>query len=173
MSIAESIKSCLDEHHIDYELVQHPKTYTSRDTARAAHVSEDHIAKAVVVENLDGYAMAVIPASGWLRLRALRDDADRSFILADESEVEKMFAGIGQALLTDGRFCLYGPFNYDGQFTSDSNANFDVWLKNRDPKSGVRDVTDLGKLAEKAGLKLVEDYEMPANNRILVWQAYK
>jgi len=92
MSIAESIKSCLDEHHIDYELVQHPKTYTSRDTARAAHVSEDHIAKAVVVENLDGYAMAVIPASGWLRLRALRDDADRSFILADESEVEKMFA---------------------------------------------------------------------------------
>ena len=86
-------------------------------------------------------------------------------------EVEKMFAGIGQALLPDGRFCLYGPFNYDGQFTSESNAKFDVWLKTRDPKSGVRDVADLTKLAEKAGLRLTEDYEMPANNRILVWQA--
>jgi Ala-tRNA(Pro) deacylase len=92
MAIAESIKSCLSEHHIDYELVQHPKTYTSRDTARAAHIPEDHIAKAVVVENMDGYAMVVIPGSGWLKLQALRDDADRSFILADESEVEKMFA---------------------------------------------------------------------------------
>ncbi len=91
MAIAESIKSCLSEHHIDYDLVPHPKTYTSRDTARAAHIPEDHIAKAVVVENLDGYAMVVIPGSGWLKLRALRDDADRSFILADESEVEKMF----------------------------------------------------------------------------------
>ncbi len=86
-------------------------------------------------------------------------------------EVEKMFAGIGQVLLPGGCFCLYGPFNYDGQFTSESNASFDVWLKIRDPKSGVRDVADLGKLAEKAGLKLIEDYEMPANNRILVWQA--
>ncbi len=88
-------------------------------------------------------------------------------------EVEKMFAGIGQVLLPDGHFCLYGPFNYDGQFSSESNANFDVWLKNRDPKSGVRDVADLSKLAKKAGLKLTEDYEMPANNRILVWQAHR
>lgn len=86
-------------------------------------------------------------------------------------EVEKMFAGIGQVLLPGGRFCLYGPFNYDGQFTSESNARFDAWLKNRDPKSGVRDVSDLDQLAKKAGLKLLEDYEMPANNRILVWQA--
>jgi len=86
-------------------------------------------------------------------------------------EVEKMFAGIGRVLLPDGCFCLYGPFNYDGQFSSESNANFDAWLKNRDPKSGVRDVADLSKLAENAGLKLTEDYEMPANNRILVWQA--
>jgi cyclopropane fatty-acyl-phospholipid synthase-like methyltransferase len=88
-------------------------------------------------------------------------------------EVEKMFAGIGQVLLPGGRFCLYGPFNYDGKFTSESNANFDVWLKNRDPKSGVRDVAELDKLAKKVGFKLTEDYEMPANNRMLVWQAYR
>lgn len=86
-------------------------------------------------------------------------------------EVENMFTGIGRVLSHGGRFCLYGPFNYDGQYTSESNANFDRWLKARDPKSGIRDVADLDQLAEKAGLKLVRDYEMPANNRILVWQS--
>jgi cyclopropane fatty-acyl-phospholipid synthase-like methyltransferase len=86
-------------------------------------------------------------------------------------EVELMFAGIGQVLLPEGRFCLYGPFNYHGEFTSPSNANFDVWLKNRNPASGIRDVDELNSLAEKAGLSLVADYEMPVNNRILVWRA--
>lgn len=86
-------------------------------------------------------------------------------------EVENMFAGIGRVLLPGGRFCLYGPFNYDGKYTSESNARFDQWLKNRDPKSGIRDMADLNRLAEKVGLTLVNDYEMPANNRILVWQA--
>lgn len=92
MSIAESIKACLIENNIDFELVRHPKTYTSRDAARAAHVPEDHIAKAVIVENLNGYAMVVIPGNGWLKLRALREEVDRDFILADESEVKKLFA---------------------------------------------------------------------------------
>jgi cyclopropane fatty-acyl-phospholipid synthase-like methyltransferase len=87
------------------------------------------------------------------------------------SEVETMFAGIGEVLLPGGRFCLYGPFNYHGQFTSASNANFDMWLKSRNPKSGVRDIAELDTLAKKARLELIEDYEMPANNRIIVWHA--
>ncbi len=84
--------------------------------------------------------------------------------------VEKMFAGIGRVLNRDGVFCLYGPFNYNGDFTSQSNAQFDVWLKQRDPESGVRDFEALQKLAKAAGLQLIDDVEMPANNRLLVWQ---
>lgn len=84
-------------------------------------------------------------------------------------EVEMMFAGIGRVLAADGRFCLYGPFNYGGKFTSDSNARFDQWLKERDPKSGVRNLEDLQRLAAAAGMQLVQDYAMPANNRTLVW----
>jgi SAM-dependent methyltransferase len=84
-------------------------------------------------------------------------------------EVEKMFAGIGQVVASGGRFCLYGPFNVNGKFTTESNASFDVWLKQRDPKSGVRDKAELDCLAEKAGLSRIADHEMPANNRILVW----
>lgn len=86
------------------------------------------------------------------------------------SSVENMFAGIGRVLNKKGVFCLYGPFNYNGQFTSESNAHFDVWLKQRDPVSGVRDFEALQLLANKASLELIDDVEMPENNRILVWK---
>lgn len=85
-------------------------------------------------------------------------------------EVECLFAGIGRSLEAGGVFCLYGPFNYGGTYTSDSNARFDQWLKQRDPLSGIRDFEALQRLAGDAGLVLKEDYEMPANNRTLVWK---
>lgn len=84
-------------------------------------------------------------------------------------EVEAMFAGIGRILEPGGRFCLYGPFNYGGKFTTESNARFDQWLKARDPRSGVRHFEDLDRLANAAGMRLYRDYAMPANNRTLVW----
>jgi cyclopropane fatty-acyl-phospholipid synthase-like methyltransferase len=84
-------------------------------------------------------------------------------------EVEHMFTGVGNLLTTGGRFCLYGPFNYHGNYTSESNARFEQWLKNRDPNSGIKDIDDLHRWAEPPGLRLAADHEMPANNRILVW----
>lgn len=84
--------------------------------------------------------------------------------------VEKMFAGIGRVLEAGGILCLYGPFNYDGQYTSESNAQFDVWLKNRDPRSGIRDFSAIDQLAGTQGLSLIEDIPMPANNRLLTWR---
>lgn len=84
--------------------------------------------------------------------------------------VEALFAGVGRCLHTGGRFLLYGPFNYNGKFTSPSNARFDEWLKQRDPHSGVRDFEALDRLASAAGMKLERDYAMPANNRILCWR---
>jgi cyclopropane fatty-acyl-phospholipid synthase-like methyltransferase len=84
--------------------------------------------------------------------------------------VEALFAGIGKVLAEGGCFALYGPFNYNGQYSSESNRRFDVWLKQRDPLSGIRDFADLNQLAEAQGLKSEEDIEMPVNNRILVWR---
>ena len=84
-------------------------------------------------------------------------------------EVEKCFEGVGQVLEPGGVLAVYGPFNYHGQFTSESNARFDQWLKARDPASGVRDFEAVDALACKQGLTLVQDYAMPANNRMLVW----
>ena len=91
------------------------------------------------------------------------------------SDVKKMFSGIRDVLQPGGIFCLYGPFNYNGTFTSPSNTQFDQWLKERDPLSGIRDfeaLRDLG-CSDKTGLNkltIIKDHEMPANNRILVFQ---
>jgi cyclopropane fatty-acyl-phospholipid synthase-like methyltransferase len=85
------------------------------------------------------------------------------------TEVGCLFAGVGDVLESSGVFCLYGPFNYHGHYTSASNARFDQWLKVRDPSSGIKDFEALQELAEHAGLALVHDYELPANNRMLVW----
>jgi len=85
------------------------------------------------------------------------------------ADVESLFTGIGELLKPDGKFILYGPFNYDGRYTSESDARFDQWLQSRDPMSGVRDFESVDRLAEDAGLTLQQDYAMPANNRILYW----
>lgn len=78
--------------------------------------------------------------------------------------------GIGASLPYGGRFAVYGPFNYGGRFTSESNARFDEWLKRRDPLSGVRDFEAVCERAEAAGMTLWRDFEMPMNNRTLVFE---
>lgn len=77
------------------------------------------------------------------------------------------FEGIREHLLPEGVLCIYGPFNYQGQFTSESNAGFDIWLKENNKLSGIRDFEKIILLAKQAGLTLTEDHEMPANNRLL------
>ena len=89
--------------------------------------------------------------------------------IMDWDSVQAMFAGVGRVLNPGGVFLLYGPFNYGGKYTSESNARFDHWLKRRDPQSGIRNFDDLDRLAVAAGMELLADHPMPANNRTLVW----
>ena len=90
-------------------------------------------------------------------------------------EVEACFVSLGEMLAfapaTAARFTLavYGPFNYRGEFTSDSNRQFDGSLRARDPRMGIRDFEAVDALARAIGLQLVADVAMPANNRTLVW----
>ncbi len=86
------------------------------------------------------------------------------------AQVEAMYRGIGRILSRDGVLCVYGPFNYGGTFTSESNARFDAWLKARDPESGIRDFEAVDALASGQGLTLTRDADMPSNNRALVWR---
>ena len=85
-------------------------------------------------------------------------------------EVEAFFAGLANVLAEQATLVVYGPFNYGGQFTSDSNRAFDASLRARDAKMGIRDFESIDALACGIGLRLVEDVAMPANNRCLVWR---
>jgi cyclopropane fatty-acyl-phospholipid synthase-like methyltransferase len=87
-----------------------------------------------------------------------------------DHNVEDLFQQIPSVLSTGGLLMIYGPFNYKGNYTSDSNERFDEWLKSRDPASGIKDFEWLDQLANQGGLFLQEDYAMPANNRILCWE---
>jgi cyclopropane fatty-acyl-phospholipid synthase-like methyltransferase len=86
-------------------------------------------------------------------------------------DVQKLFAGLDGVMADDAVLAVYGPFNYGGKFSSASNAEFDVWLKQKySAASGIRDFEAVNALAESIGLKLLADNPMPANNRTLVWK---
>lgn len=84
--------------------------------------------------------------------------------------VQYFVSNVARALEDGGRFIAYGPFNYRGEYTSESNARFDVWLKQQDPLSAIRDFETLDLCAKSGGLRLDQDYDMPSNNRLLVWR---
>lgn len=84
-------------------------------------------------------------------------------------EVQTLFRRLPEVLEPDARLAIYGPFNYGGRFTSDSNAAFDGRLKGDDPKRGIRDFEAVDALARGIGFTLLADHSMPANNRCLVW----
>lgn len=83
------------------------------------------------------------------------------------AEVTAMYRGIGEVLAPRGVLCVYGPFRYAGEYTSDSNRAFDRMLQERDPHSGLRDVNAVRELAASYGLDLVGDHDLPAFNRLL------
>ncbi len=81
--------------------------------------------------------------------------------------VHALLQGVACALSDGGRFCVYGPFNIDGQYTSEGNVELDQWLKSRDPQSGIKDLADIVEAGASVGLKYVDRRPMPANNMLL------
>lgn len=90
--------------------------------------------------------------------------------IMDWGSVRAMFAGVGKKLKERGIFCLYGPFNEGGKYTSDSNRAFDMQLKSQNPDMGLRDVKSMESLAEKSNMHMIDQVRMPANNQLLVFR---
>ncbi|MBK1730550.1 aminoacyl-tRNA deacylase [Thiococcus pfennigii] len=91
MTIATSVETYLNGQGVGYELVAHKATGSTHETATAAHVPEDHMAKAVILRDQDGHAMAVIPGTAWLHLERLNQAAGRDFALVEESDLDALF----------------------------------------------------------------------------------
>lgn len=93
MTMATTLQRFLEERRVPYELVDHPRTFTSAETAEAAHVGGDRLAKAVVVEDEEHFMVALIPSTHRLHLTALREQepAHEQCGLATEQQVERLF----------------------------------------------------------------------------------
>jgi hypothetical protein len=83
--------------------------------------------------------------------------------------VQALFRGVGAVTSAPAVVCIYGPFRYGGRYTSASNAEFDRFLRSRDPESGIRDFEEVNTLSSQNGLSLLADHAMPANNQLIIW----
>lgn len=86
------------------------------------------------------------------------------------TEVERLFEHLPAVMTDDARLAIYGPFKRCGSHTSPSNAAFDQALREAVPHRGIRDLEAVDTLARAAGLRLLDDRALPANNRCVVWQ---
>jgi Ala-tRNA(Pro) deacylase len=91
MAVVASVARLLDSRRVDYRVVTHLHTDTSSETAEAAHVSGDRIAKGVLLKDASGYGLAVIPATHELRLDVLNDRLERRLHLAEEDDLLGVF----------------------------------------------------------------------------------
>lgn len=87
-----------------------------------------------------------------------------------EQLVAPYVAGVSKSLKVNGKMMLYGPFKFDGEFTTSSNAEFNQFLANTYEGGGIKDFERVDQLAQSNGLKLVQNCPMPANNQFIVWQ---
>ena len=108
-----------------------------------------------------------VTKSSWPKLDVDAVFTANSIHIMSQQDVTNFMSGVGALLAEQGELMIYGPFNYNGQYTSSSNESFDQWLKNRDPLSSIKHFEDMVSLANENGMRLVADHAMPANNRIL------
>lgn len=83
--------------------------------------------------------------------------------------VKAMFEGFSQFTALS-KIALYGPFKFEEKFTSESNAQFDAWLKGRAGHQGIRNFEDVCVLAQDAGFTLCARNDLPANNHLLIFE---
>jgi Ala-tRNA(Pro) deacylase len=63
MFVSQTLLGFLDRAGVDFELVSHPHTRSSVQTAKAAHIELDQLAKAVLMRDTEELLLAVLPAS--------------------------------------------------------------------------------------------------------------
>ncbi len=93
-----------------------------------------------------------------------------TFHIMSWDECRQLMRDLGRHLPPGARFLVYGPFNYQGRFTSESNEAFDRSLRASAPHMGIRDFEAVAQALAENGLGLVRDYDLPANNRLLVFK---
>ncbi len=93
-----------------------------------------------------------------------------TFHIVSEESVHSIFKSCKAVLEPGGKLIVYGPFSINGEHNSEGNREFDLSLRNTNPKSGIRDLTELDELASDYNYKPSRRIDMPANNKIAIWE---
>ena len=91
MPIAQTLKKYLTKKRVKYDVIAHEPTNSSMRTAEACHIPGDRLAKAVLLRDEMGYAIAVLPASRHIRLSDLKRQFGDDVRLASEREIAELF----------------------------------------------------------------------------------
>jgi Ala-tRNA(Pro) deacylase len=91
MAIALTVSDYLAEHDVAYDVLTHPHTATSGQTAEASHVPGARLAKSVILEDDLGYVMVVLSSNRLVNLGELHRQLNRNLGLATESELGRLF----------------------------------------------------------------------------------
>lgn len=93
-----------------------------------------------------------------------------TFHIMPWKKVKTLIKMMGHRLREGSKVFVYGPFHCDGDYRGPGNIDFDQKLKAEDPAMGIRNENDVIKAMWKQGFDLLENKEMPANNRMLVFE---
>lgn len=91
MAISRTLQTYLAHKGIAYDILPHRHTDTSVNSANSAHIPPDRLAKSVILEDENGYVMAVIPANRHVRIGRLNRVLNRRMGLATEAELSPLF----------------------------------------------------------------------------------
>ena len=91
MAIATTLKSYLEDHHVEYDMVKHTHSATALESAHSAHVPSHQMAKAVVLEDADGYIVSVLPSTNRLDMDWVNESLGRKLKMTAEDELPELF----------------------------------------------------------------------------------
>lgn len=91
MKMAKTLEGFLDKNGVEYDMLMHRHTDSSINSAQAAHIPEGQLAKPVILEDSQGYLMAVIPANSHVKIREINRLLGRNMGLATENEIPALF----------------------------------------------------------------------------------
>jgi len=92
MAIALTLRKYLAENGVAYDVLPHHHTTSSMESAQSAHIAGENLAKSVILEDDDGYMMAVVPATEHVKIRKVNHAVNRRMGLATESELGFLFS---------------------------------------------------------------------------------
>lgn len=91
MKIAPTLIKQLDEHGISYQIIRHTYSRSSLHAAHAANIPAEKMVKTVVLEDDQGYVMALVPANHYVKIHELNMVLNRHMGLVTEGELANLF----------------------------------------------------------------------------------